>query len=292
MKNNMTDRLFKVCRILLCLTLSGFGWMNAIAQGTNAGTGTNAVGAALTDHIYLEAGTVLLQPFSLSASTTSPGKFAFKDGGSSFRTMEQLIVQYRTAWDTNDMDNVLLPIDWELRAGYAELGSGSQSSTTTGAGDFFTEGSLGYNIPSFKWSKNSTQGTINLEAFGRAISDSQYSLIHSTYGIALAGVLGDTWYGNSRFKLMAHLGYAQADTPIFIGPNLVGSDSDGNPTFRMRSALDAKVEVHFPISISGSKWGYISAGGNFDQFPGDSGPDQWSFYAAYTISLETLLGKF
>jgi hypothetical protein len=316
MKNNMTNhvnsprsfiqtaRLAAVCRIMICLTLSGFG-LDAVADGA---AGTNpppaSVAAAITPessgfaNFYIELGYALLQPFSITPSTTSPGKFTFTDSGGSSRSMDQVLFLYRNAWANIDLDQRPSPFDVAIRIGYAAGGSGSESSGSTGGGDLFSEGSIGWNLPLKIQLGSGTTSTLNLETFGRAISDSEYSLIHTTYGIGPAFVLGIPFSdpASPKVKFMARIAYAQVDTPIFIGPNLVGSDSDGNPTFRMRGAMDATVQLHIPVGALAGKSdkdvGFLSFGGSFDKFGGSSGPDQWSFFAAYTISIGTLLGKF
>jgi len=66
-------------------------------------TGTTTVAAVLSKRLDLEAGAVVLQPFSISPSTSVPSKFVLKPSGTDVRGLVQLTLEdpkrrTRTSW--------------------------------------------------------------------------------------------------------------------------------------------------------------------------------------------------
>jgi hypothetical protein len=143
---------------------------------------------------------------------------------------------------------------------------------------------------------------VNIEGFGNFASDSQYSQIHTGFGLGLAYAAGIPW-GNAtntsgiptnRVQLLGRVGFAFDDSPGIISGNatgpIVGANASGSPEFSLRPAVSYTVEVRLPVQTptGQTSYGCISVGGTVYQFLG-SAPDQWAMYAAYSIDPSKVL---
>lgn len=299
-----------LCYLLTAAPLQLVGQPTITPPATNNPPSTNppslALGPSISQYFDVEVGMAVLRPFSITASTARPGKFSFDAGGTDVRGMVQGIFQDRWAWkikNTAPTENVWIwedfSADFEARLGYAYGSSGSQSSSTTGSGDGFGEASVGFNLLKIgQKDPNSPLIALNIEPFAGFVSDSEYSILHIAYGIGPALALGVP-LPNSRpnLELLLRTGWARVDSPVFIAPNLVDSDGDGNPRFESKNAAAITAEIRLPVLVlkssqtAGSdtpQYGYLAFGADYYKLAGN-GPDQWSLYAAFSVSWEAIL---
>jgi hypothetical protein len=157
-----------------------------------------------------------------------------------------------------------------------------------------------FGIPVSDNTRTNQRWSLDLDGFGRFFDDAQYSLVHYDYGAELAFVGGFRTTRNmdlttKRLNLLIHIGYAEVDSPVFVGPNFVAPGPGGNPEFQKHGALDSGVELHIPffpntkalldpLVNSGNGNGSISIGFVYDVFQNNL-PNQWSAYIAWSANL-------
>ena len=282
---------------------------------------SNSMSSVVSKYLDFEAGVVVLSPFSVSG-TGNPKVYELAPSDSDVRGMIQATFQYREAWredyarqdsGANDTEIFIvsskrgypLPtFDWEFRAGYAYGGpDSSQSSTTTGSGDLYEDASFGINL--LKHSNGNKPGelasvyTINAEGFEAAATDKKYSLIHPAGGVGISFVGGFPMHpfpnstAEKKFEIFTRTGIAWVDSPKLIGIASDGNaqvltDNDGNPDFSIRAAWATTAELRVPVGFAQKQYGYLSLGGTFYKSI-QANRDQWSMYAAYTISLNNII---
>jgi hypothetical protein len=266
--------------------------------------------------LLLQAGTIALEPFTISPSTAKPGYFQLKPATSTdVRGFVEVGWLERYAWDQQldlskdaqaewdwagkpgDHSFKAQSFDCELRGGFAFANSESQSSSSIGGGDGFGDGSLGWSIvrghTDYKANQPPDMLNLNLESFASFVADSSYSLVHPAYGIGLALADAIPVSTTSQVEIFGRIGIAGVDSPKLIGTasdgeTLVANDGNGNPKFDTMGAVQMRFEARVPISITGGSSGYLSFGGTYYELLSHGRRDPWSMYVAMTISPQTL----
>ncbi|MGD0816066.1 MAG: hypothetical protein ABSA83_20940 [Verrucomicrobiota bacterium] len=270
---------------------------------TASGSGSPSFGSDFSQLVHLDVGTVILRPFLITPITPAPGSsspsYQLKLGAADVRGMVQGTFQLRGAWLPDDLrtswaNSYLCDhIDQEARIGYAYAGnSGSQSSTTTGSGDFYGELAFGWH--GTPWDLHPFYASLGPEGYFDFSSDADYSEMHTAVGAGLAyagGYAVDSTKTNV-IQFLIRPGFIFADSPNIIGYNtngpVLGVNSSGLPSFSWRGAFDLSAEVRIPVAINQNQYGSFSVGGAFYEFSG-SAPGQWSVYVAYSVDPLSLM---
>lgn len=283
----------------------------------NSALDTNGFAATFSKWIDIEAGMIVLSPFSITRTSVNPNKYELAPSSTDVRGMVQVIYQNRYAWRAEGFDPNLAidprkdgsqfqfhfdptTVDFEFRGGYAYGGSGSQSGATSGAGDFFEEASFGWNLLKLSLADKPNDkplvSSINLEGFEGMFSDRDYSIIHPTFGGGVAYVAGfplNTSNSTPKIELLARSGIAWVDSPYLGGTAadgnaIVDANNNGDPKFILKPAWANTAELRLPIDKS-NQYGNLVFGGSVYFLPGGEQRDQWSMYAGYSIAPASLL---